>query len=290
MSQRSLRQAPGGILLLALLALLSGCSGDATGPQADSGIAVFGYLYVGEQVTEENAILVSEVRSVGDFYDPSEAAVTNAMVTLRRRGDATSDTLAMVRPGHYAGGDLVIEPATTYDLQVAVPGRPLVTGTTTTPAALETHGGPRVRPGTMRISSIPDSFTIAVSCPNGEQMILLDVYCLENWEDARFVNSVGSHDHPTDYGEYGRDNGEPRHIFAYFKVKNLADEGSDHLINFYDGMMVFYGRYTVTCLTMDDNYYSYLYRDHPQENGGITGGIGVFASACRTRYEIEVTP
>jgi hypothetical protein len=53
-------------------------------------------------------------------------------------------------------------------------------------------------------------------------------------------------------------------------------------------MMVFYGRQQVQLLSIDDNYYNFLYREHPEESGGIIGGIGVFGSAYRKDYRVEV--
>ncbi len=269
--------------------VLAGCSGDTTGPETRREVAVFGYLFTGETVSEGNAIHVSETRPINESYDPAEAAIDDAVVILQKSGEAP-DTLAHVGPGAYADPDLVIAPRTTYDLRVEIPGHETVSATTTTPSGFVAHREPRVLPGTMRLPAIPDSFAIAIACDDPDQMLLLDVYCEENWRDAVYVNQVGDRRRPSDYEEYGRANGEPRHISAYFRLENLKKEGEDRVIDFYDAMMVFYGRYTVTCLAMDDNYYNHLYRDHPEENGGIRGGIGVFGSACRKQYRVEVTP
>ena len=32
----------------------------------------------------------------------------------------------------------------------------------------------------------------------------------------------------------------------------------------------------------------YPYQEHPEESGGIVGGIGVFGSACRHRYLVKI--
>jgi hypothetical protein len=41
-------------------------------------------------------------------------------------------------------------------------------------------------------------------------------------------------------------------------------------------------------MSIDENHYNYLWKEHPEESGGIVGGIGVFGSARRERYEVEV--
>ena len=289
MNPRHWRRVAGELLALLGLTVLIGCAGDTTGPETRKEITVFGYLFVGEAVTEQNAIRVAEIRPVAEFYDPAEAVVSNALVTLRKHG-AAPDTLTMVRPGYYAAPDLVIEPETAYDLGILIPGRAPISSTTTTPVAFTTRRDPRVLPGTMRIDAIPDSFAMVLSCRNPDQMLLLDVFCEEDWRTATYINPTGSRDHPADYAEFGGDHGEPRHITAYFQLKNLPMEGDDHKLGYYEALMVFYGRYTVTCLAMNDNYYRYLYRDHPEESGGIVGGLGVFGSACRKQYRVEVTP
>ena len=40
-------------------------------------------------------------------------------------------------------------------------------------------------------------------------------------------------------------------------------------------------------MSIDQNYYNWLYRDHREENGGINGGIGVFGSACRRLWNVR---
>ena len=139
----------------------------------------------------------------------------------------------------------------------------------------------------MRHAAIADSFPLVVSCPDPEQIFLVDVYCLEEYQNARYVHKIGPADHPKDYDEYGGDNGEPRHIQAYFRLKDLGIGEAGYRISFYGDMMAFYGEYMVGVFSIDQNYYNYLYRDHPELNGGINGGIGVFGSACRQQYHVK---
>ena len=51
--------------------------------------------------------------------------------------------------------------------------------------------------------------------------------------NAFYVYSVGSESHPKDYQDYGGDNGQPRHIFAYGRVRNLARANGGYLVSFY---------------------------------------------------------
>ena len=275
---------PRAAVLLALL--LPGCGGAPTKPKFVEEIAVAAYLYVGEAVSDSNAILLTRTRPVDEPYDASAAAVRDAVVTLREDDAAREDTLRMVAPGRYANPAVVVRPLTTYRLR-AQAGGATITASTTTPTAFEVLRGPRVLPDVMRQSAIADSFPIVVSCPDPEQIFLVDVYCLEEYQNARYVHRMGTAEHPQDYDEYGGDHGEPRHIAAYFRLKDLGAGDPDYRMSFYGDMMAFYGEYQVGVFSIDQNYYGYLYRDHPELSGGIVGGIGVFGSACRRQYHVK---
>ncbi len=271
-----------------LLFALCGCSGDGTKPYISDQLAVFGYLYVGEGITGDNPILITRAGSIDEFYEFDDAVVTNALVTIRREGAAAAETLRMGSPGYYLNPEISIEEETTYHLTIAFDGETVVTASTTTPIAFGVSRGPVEAPETMRHGAIPDSFPILLSCRNEEQVFLVDVFCEEDWEDARYINPFGPTDEVGSYQEYGYENDPPRHIFAYFRIKDIERVDEEYRIGWYGDMMVFYGGYEVQVLSIDENYYNYLYRDHPELSGGVEGGIGVFGSARRSRYSVEV--
>jgi hypothetical protein len=274
---------PWAVVLLPLL--LWGCGGAPTKPKYVEQIAISACLYVGEAISDSNAIVLTRTRPVDEFYDASEAAIRNAVVTLRADDATLEDTLRMVAPGRYANSAVVIRPRTTYHLEARV-GRTTLAASTTTPIAFDVLRAPRVLPDVMRHAAISDSFPLVVTCSDPEQIFLVDVYCLEAYTNARYVHRMGTAEHPKDYEEYGGDNGAPRHIKAYFRLKDLGPSEGGYRISFYGDMMAFYGRYQVGVFTIDLNYYNFLYRDHPELSGGISGGIGVFGSACRRQYPV----
>jgi hypothetical protein len=275
------------VLLFAVI--LSACDRGSTRPKFDSEIVLFGYLYVGETVSGTAAIRLDRTLPVDQYYDAGRAAILNAFVTLRADSAAVADTLRMAAPGVYADPGVIIRERTTYHLKATIDGR-TVTATTTTPPAFETPREPRtMSAGVMTQSAIADSFPIVVACSDSEQVFLVDVYCIEDWQNARFIHRIGgSQDTPQSYDEYGGANGEPRHISAYFRLMNLPQSDQGYLVSFYGDMMWFYGQYEVGVFSLDENYYNYLYRDHPERNGGVSGGIGVFGSACRKEYRVQV--
>jgi hypothetical protein len=274
-------------LLLATAITLSGCGGDSTGPKQRDEVALFGYLYVGESIVDSNAVYLTRTAGIEQYYDREDAAVTGATVSLRNEANGAVDTLRMVGPGLYANPAVTIHPRTTYTLTADIGGGEVITAITTTPPPFEILAAPREIPGEMEQASIPDSFPIILRCADPEQILIVDVYCLEDWRDAISIHPFGDDDRPNDYQEYGGDDGEPRHIFAYFRAKDIDHEGDLYRIGFYGDMMWFYGRQQVGVFAIDANYYNYVYRDHPELNGGVTGGIGVFGSACRRQYLVR---
>jgi len=275
------------VLLGAILFLGAGCSGDTTGPAPEEKVALFGYLYVGEAITEENALYLTRTRPVDAVYDPMEAGVRGALVTLRKEGATAEDTLGMVLPGYYAHGGVVIEARTTYHLRVVLEDGGELTASTTTPDSIAFLREPAVLPDSMAQSRIAFDHPIVIDGADPEQILLVDVYCLEDYRSARYIHPFGPEDYPQDYKEYGGDDGPPRHIFAYLRLKNLERAPDGYLISWYGDMMAFYGSYDVGVYAIDENYYNYLYRDHPELNGGVSGGIGVFGSACRGEYRVR---
>ena len=192
----------------------SACDPGSRRPKYVEEAVLFGYLYVGESVSDDGPIRLGRTLPVDQHYDAGQAAILDAIVTLRADTAVVAETLRMVAPGIYANRGVVIRARTTYHLQALFDGK-TVTGTTTTPRAFETPHEPRVASeGAMPQSAIADSFPIVAACPDPEQIFLLYVYCLENWQN--------------------------------------------------------------------------LYRDHPERNSGVNGGIGAFGSACRRRYDVMV--
>jgi hypothetical protein len=269
--------------------LLGGCAGDSTGPETRREVTLHGFLYVGEQVTAANAIRLGRVGAIDEAYDPAAAAIDGARVLLRKEGAAQAETLWRVEAGAYANERIRIEPRTTYHLTAELPDGPILTAATTTPSVFTAYGGPPVTPDSVRYETLSDRHPIDVECADSTQIFLCDVYCRSGWSEARYINPFGDHDRPNDEAEYGGANGEPRHIFAYFRIQDVGPSGDgNYRIDFYSAMMAFYGRYDVNILSVDENTYRWLYRDYPEENGGVEGGIGVFGSACRRAWSVQV--
>ena len=130
----------------------------------------------------------------------------------------------------------------------------------------------------MVYDTIDSEHPIKIETQDNESFCLYaEFYCLEEWQNAQYVNVFGGHEFPDDEEEYENPgNGSPRKIISYYLYQpenNLVTFG------FYQSAFVFFGRYQLTISAMDDNYFHYLYKPGGYYHGGINGGIGYFGSS-----------
>ncbi len=264
-----------------------GCGEGPETPKYVRELAVFGYLYVGEAVSESNPIYLSRTQPIDQVYDFGRAAVTGALVTLTAAGGEPETLRALPTNGFYGDENIVIQEGTLYTLFIRTREGEEAWASTTTPTRLELVSGPP-QLGTLDPAEIPERYPILFHCPDPDQILLLDTFCQENWEDARYINPIGPNEKVEDYDEYGGAAGPPRHLQIWFQARVLERAGPAWRIGWYGDMMVFWGGYQIYLMSIDDNYYNYLYRDRPETHGGIYGGIGVFGSAHRLYWVVRL--
>jgi hypothetical protein len=274
-------------LALAGAAALAACA-PPTRPAFESEVAVFAHLHVGEPVSGAGAVFVTATRPADAPYDPGEAAVRGALVTLAADGAPAPDTLRAFAPGRYGDSTLVIAPRTTYRLVVRA-GATTLTATTTTPDAMAFLREPAVVPATMAHADLAASYPIVVSGPGPDAIAWLELFCLEPRESAYYVHPVAGHEIPKNEAEYGSPDGPPRRLSALFRMRDLAAAEGGRRVDFYGDLMAFYGRYQVSLYAVDDNEYQWLHRDQPERHGGILGGIGVFGSVSGRTWIVDTT-
>ena len=133
---------------------------------------------------------------------------------------------------------------------------------------------------------------VILNCEDEEQIVYIDMFCNESFENAEYISPfTEDHKFPENREEYdGGVNGEPRHIQAFARLKDLETDNfpGQYVVFWYNSMIVFYGSNTMQILAIDDNYHNYLYTENPEFNGGIQGGIGVFGSVCGEKFELMV--
>lgn len=257
-------------------------------------VTVFGYLWGNQPLDQSRAVSVHYSQPLNQAFSFESAAIRNARVTLT--DSATGQTWLLhdaQSPGKYYNENLVIRPEATYLLQIEADDQ-IITASTRVPPA------PVLRTD-LKTDEVNQEYQknlgyekpVRVTCEQcpDDQMILVDMFCDETYENARYIYPFFGQEKPVTKEEYdGGVNGEPRHIQAFVSYQDLVSPEFErnHVIYWYASMIVFYGRYTMQIVTVDDNYLNYQFDEHPLLNGGIQGGIGLFASMCGQTYLLDI--
>jgi len=276
-----------GLVLLA-------CAKNPVKPLYEKEISLYGFLHGGHPLSVDRAILITWTRPITDVYDLDEAAVQNAEVEIHESETGQRYVLhhTAAQPAFYYNDSLLVQPLHHYQLIIKAEDR-VVSAETTVPEmpVLSTYLA-RDRTNEVVATNLGYNKPIDVYCDNPNQMILVSVFCNEAFSDAEYINPFNDqHKHPESQEEYdGGRNAEPRHIRAYMRYQDLATPAyaGRHVIYWYGSMLVFYGSNTLQVLAIDDNYHRYLYEEHPELNGGVSNGIGLFGSVCGEEYTLQV--
>ncbi len=277
-----------------MLGMLGACSDYPSQPKYQQEIVVFGFLWGNKPMTAERAIMISYTQPIDQLYQADRAVIRNARVTITEKGSGKRYVLREGdQPGFYFNDSLIARPRRSYRLTVEVDNR-VVTGETTVPFDLDIETElKRGEVDSVYHEGLSVEKPIFVRCEDERQIIVIDVYCHESWQDAEYINPFWGKSKPSDAAEYGgRDgNSEPRHIIASAKYRDLfsANFPGQFVIDWYASMIGFYGSYTLQVLAIDDNYYQYLNRkEYPELQSGLVGGIGVFGSVCGETFRLYI--
>ena len=290
-------------ILLLCLAVLS-CTDFTTGRRFDDEyIVIAGTIYAGETITAENPIVVSRSIPVngGNITD---FLVTNATVFIEDIGTNETQDLSFTvdlikrKFGYYdASNSFLIKSGKTYKL-TAIVDQDTVFAFTTVPNPFEflenegyTVDENDVYP-IMIHREIDEHYPIDIKVDNQENTnLFVEYYCMEEWYNAIYTifDYLGMSEQipntPEDYENSM--NGYPRRntdMRTYFPNNLNIIRIPFNQIHF-----LFYGRYRVTIMSIDDNYYKYNYKSQGYFHGGINGGIGYFGSAAKEiRYTYVV--
>ena len=276
------------------LFMMAGCDDSPARPEFDAKISIFGFLWGGEALTQDRGITITYTQPPEAYYDLNAAAVKDADVTLTDETSGTSYTLTADpdNPAYFYNVDLIIQPDVTYTLTVVTDDR-TVRATTHVPQALTLETD-------LDSENVNEEYhenlgyekPVYITSPNESQLILVDMYCNEEWNTAEYINPFFTDDpYPQNEEEYDQGmNAEPRHIWAIIPYRYLIapDFENRHTVFWYSSMIVFYGSNTMQILAIDDNYHHYLTDEHPEWSGGVENGIGCFGSVCGEDFELDI--
>jgi hypothetical protein len=281
------------VIAVAALLVICACSKNPTEPDYQKEIAVYGFLWTDQPLAKQHAVSITWTRPIASYYDPSEAAVKNAQITLTDNNSGRIYPLYQdeARPGFYYNDSLFIHPQTVYSLLVQAEGRTVMAETTTPGRITLATELSRTSVNTVTPKNLGYEKPVQVNGGSPNQMMLVDISCQETYENAEYINSFGPNKYPEDQEEYdgGRDGG-PKRIQALLKYDDLiSDEyAGQHTIYWYGSMLVFYGSHNMQILAIDGNYHSYLYKENPTLSSGVKGGIGVFGSVSGELFRLQV--
>lgn len=274
--------------------LFPGCVKQPSEVEFEDEIAVYGFLRGGMPLDSTAAILITRTQPLTSFYTLTGAAFSGGSVTITvvNTGETVSLGSDSAGSGLYYNSDLVIQPGYTYLLRIDAGDRQ-VRAETTVPGLLRVNSAFSEE----RVNDVyPDSLSrrvpLYLQYDDPEQVVVIDMNCRETWETAEYVNPFFGRKRPGSDDEFGAgEDTPPKHITAVGRFRELGDIDADGgcTVTWYSSMIVFYGSYSLQVAAIDDNYHRYLTRTtHPELEGGILGGIGVFGSLSGLRYELLV--
>ena len=282
------------LFILTLAIFIINCEKNPSKPDYQKEISVFGYLWGNESLTSDHAILISFTKPITDQYDLDQAGISGANVTITEAisGDLYQLQETSEKPGFYFNENLLVKPKETYNLRIEVGGN-IVTASTTVPPSLtiETELS-KDSINNVSHKNLSKRKPIFLECEDVGQLVMVDMFCDEEYQNAEIINPFhDSHKFPSDRQEYdGGINGEPRHIQGIGRIREFVtdDYPGRYVVNWYSSMIVFYGSYTMQVINIDDNYHNFIYKENPEVEGGIKGGIGVFGSVSGNIYKMNV--
>ncbi len=117
-------------------------------------------------------------------------------------------------------------------------------------------------------------------------------YCLEEWNTVRMVKPImgsDTFDEEVDYDDPSNHYPRLLTIFAEYLPESDGNGGYQVFNAAYQGTIAFYGGYKITINSIDENFYTYLYKPESNfEYGGVHGGYGYFGSCSGTVFYTTV--
>jgi len=294
------------LMIIAAFLQLLGCE-KTTSPERyeDELHFLTGIIRVGKFVTQENPIRVGTTVSAenGNVEDLIDSTVT---VKLQKLDNETVESEVDLSYWEEVSGFIDIEEMMEiesdyrYRIVAHFAAGDSIWAETITPKLIEVVADSLVNPISAFTSDFPeeewaqlvyedaDEFhPLQVITQNNDELYLYnEFYCLETYDNARYLNPGLGDDYPADVDEYSNAaTGYPQKVetfFEYQPTNNLVSMG------FYQSNLMFYGKHQVTVYSIDQNYFNYLYLPEGYNDGGVHNGVGIFGSACGKQFYTEI--
>ena len=295
------------VSIVLLVVGLLGC--DATAPAPESQIVVEAYLQGGAPMPP---IRLTRSVETDDAYVPSEAAVRDATVEVRRRAgeETVEETIAFTEeePGLYRPVTPVrVRPRTTYELSVRTPDGAQVTATTTVPDTISIAEAEN----TDVVYQGPDQPTFTITTPQSDraQQDVLVLTTTSLLDFGRPESQLREELTPFYAEDYDPDE-DSLDVFrttssGVLNEANFDRDAAGRITTRLPWISVaFYGPNEAAIHVIDNNLFDLIRSQQAQSPGGpggglgpgeipnviehVNGGTGVFGSYVRATQQLQV--
>lgn len=301
------------LLIPVLLALLLAACDNTSEPRFDGDVyTVAGLIYAGLPVSVEHPIYVTRSSEIEDF-NPAGIFVADAVVSIR---DLDTGQVINLEPTLHEFKVKYQDPLAApiqanhrYRIEVTVPGYDkLIWAETTVPPAVnlltDPYGnnpagtGYSLDPNTANttpFTAIDSQYPIVLDTGNaaGNYNFFGETWCLEEFStDLEFTTpALGITNVTENLRDVYNAGGAFRRVQFLYRFESGPHPGiagNSLVFGDYGFAFVLYGRYRVSAYLVDDNFYSYTYRDEGYLNGGVNNALGYFGSASGGEMYIEI--
>ena len=296
-------------MLIIALIVISACE-DNVGPQRfdDEYYVITGLLYDNQTIDQDNGIFIGKSidadggNLMDSFIEPDSLEVT----VLEEETDfeielapfLTIDSTNISLQYYDATHSLTIKSGYTYKIKVKIQtfdGIDTLWAETTVPDSINicensafTFEEPQNDSLFPELSydNANEEYPLKIQTYSAETIELyFQFYCLEEFEDAYYIEDYpGLGDQPETQDEYEHPvYGTPRKIEYYAEYLPQMEDGKYYITDTsYASNFIFWGKYRLRAYSIDNNYYSYLYKPEGYNHGGIESNednaIGYFGS------------
>jgi len=299
--------------------LLTSCSDFVSPERfTDSQYTVNALLKSGTSISVENPVSICKVPglnlpevfvldAVVTVKEYQKNSVTNSFDILTKEFDLSLGMHPLnsfgVVPCYYDPANNLIQPDYKYHIKVMIPGYDkVISADTIVPKAAQLvpnfnytppAGQGYVTDSADTETSIPYSeinknypVSVKLSGADAQQSVryIVEVYCMEEFSTAlEYTTVFMGFEHPTEADEdnYLSSGDTIRRFMIMSKFISRQHTDGNWYVSWtdYSQAFVFYGKYRVTALVLDDNYFNYRSMPEGYNHGGVQNALGCFGSA-----------
>jgi len=295
------------IALIGVSLLISSCDSLTSNPKFDGEVySIAALLMAGYPINEDWPVYLTRSSSI-ENWNIQNLFVQQAVIKIIRLDNGEEFLLQAVPD--VSGGKVkwvdplknVIEPEKRYRIEVRIAGYDKVISAETQVPPMarlerdyfgfnvegEGFGPDPFNMPQLQYSSSDIRYPLALDLGSrtGAYNLIAELYCMEDFStDLEYTTPIfgmtnPSEDMETSYNSSGEGFRRIRYM-GRFTAETQPEYNSSYILlrNYRQGF-IFFGRYSVSMIVVDDNYYRYNYMPEAYLHGGVQNGLGFFGSA-----------